>query len=162
MARMRHITDSANVVGEAVLCNFPIRLWLQQQEHTEGIVREFQLLRGGHEDGLTSSPPQVLMDVLGLFDTHFGPLLDEVRAARRRAVEAGLDRIDSRVPLLHRTPDLLDEVRQVMDAVDEHCARGELLSMPRRRELVAFSDWTLSELSAQYYGAAPTPWAGPF
>ena len=162
LARMRHISDAAHIVGEAVLMNYPVRLWKRQQQHTEAVMREFQLLRGGHEDGLTTEPPQLLSDVLDLFTSAFGPLIDDVEKARQHALDAGLDRIDSWVPLIHRAPDLLDDLRLVWGAVDDYCARGELLTCPRDPELVALWNWTYDELCAQYYGADPTPWAGPF
>ena len=162
MARIRHITDAAAIVGEAVLVNYPLRLWLRELAHHETLSREFHVLLAGHRAGVTADPPQMLLDIADLFTTVFGPIVDTVFAERRRALDAGLDRVDSRVPLVHRTPDLLDYYREVLHAVDLFCEAGQLLTLKRPPMLVALADWTLSELTSQYYGAPPTPWAGPF
>ena len=49
-----------------------------------------------------------------------------------------------------------------MAAVDEFCRHGDLLMLERPPEVVALSDWTRVEIIAQYGGAEPTPWPGPF
>lgn len=162
MARIRHITDAAAIVGEAVLLNYPLRLWLREMAHHDTLRQEFQVLLAGHRAGVTAGPPQMLLDVADLFTTVFGPIVDAVFSERQAALDAGLDRMDSHVPLVHRTPDLLDYYRDVLHAVDAFCEAGQLLALKRPPVLVALSDWTLSELTAQYYDAPPTPWAGPF
>ena len=62
-----------------------------------------------------------------------------------------------------RTRRLADEaLDRVFAAVDEYCAAGDLLVLPRSPELVALSRWTLGELVRQYEGGEPQPWPGPF
>lgn len=168
LARTRHVSDGARIVGEAVLKNYPVRLWRRQQQHTEAVTREARVLDGGHEDGarhderLNIPPPQLLADMLDLCATAFRPLIQQVNTARRQAVDAGLDRIDCRVPLVHRAPDLADDLRRVWDAVDDYCAWGYLRTPPRDSDVSALWNWTFDEISGQYYGATPTAWAGPF
>lgn len=156
------MSDTVKVVGYAVLRDYPLRLWLKQQEHSDGLLREFQLLIGGQEAGAETSAPAQLVGLAEMFTTRFGTLINEINEERHAAIDRGLDRMDSRVPLPEGTPQLLEQVSQVMRVVDEYCGAGELLTLARPPELIAFSDWSLGELTAQYHGAEPTPWCGPF
>lgn len=159
--RMQRRGESPAVIGEAVLRHYPVRLWLRQRDHMAVLLTAFARARAaeGLEPG---SVPQQLLDLADMFSTVFGAMLDGVYEARRAAVDAGLDRMDSRVPLVKRTPDYLDHFQMVLRAVDECCERGQLEAPCRPPVVIALMDWTLSELTAQYYGAEPTPWAGPF
>lgn len=58
-----------DVVGEAVLLDYPLRLWDRQQEHTRELLREFTLMLAGVRSGSTHSPPQRLVDLAGSAST---------------------------------------------------------------------------------------------
>lgn len=147
----------------AVLLDYPLRLWARQQEHTDGLLREFKLLLIGERSGeLESQPPGQLVALANMFDSRFGPLLDAITRERQEALDAGRDRVDSRIPLVDGTPQLLAQVRAVMAAVDDYCRDGDMLLLPRSPELLALADWTHQQIVGQYDGAEPTPWPGPF
>jgi hypothetical protein len=151
------------VVGTAVLKDFPLRLWAASQEHSDEVLREFNLLLLGRErgDGTASAPAQ-LVALAEMFTSRFGPLLDTIEAERREAYERGADRMDSSVPMVAGTPELLAQVDVVLAAVDEFCRQGALLALARPPHVKELVDWTLREVVAQYEGAEPTPWPGPF
>ena len=147
----------------AVLRDYPLRLWAEQTEHTEGLLREFTLLLIGERSGdLRDQAPGQLVALADMFTSRFGAQLAQVTAERQAALDAGLDRLDSRVPLVEGTPELLEGVRVVLEAADDFCRRGDLLTLPRSPELLALADWSRTELVRQYHGEAPTPWPGPF
>lgn len=151
------------ITGSAVLRDYPLRLWAHQQEYTQGVLREFELLLAGEASGLLrQSAPGQLVEMAQMFTTRFGPLIDALNAGRQEALGRGLDRVDSRVPLVEGTPALLEQVRVVFDAVDEFCRAGSLLALPREPVMVQFADWVREELVRQYEGGEPTPWPGPF
>lgn len=150
------------IVGTAVLRDYPLRLWAAQQEHSQEVLREFNLLLIGRDAGAADAAPAQLVALAEMFTVSFGALIDELTTARAAALESGLDRIDSPVPLPEGSPELFERVRTVLDAVDEYCRRGDLLALARTPLQVAFSAWSLSELTAQYGGADPTPWPGPW
>ena len=157
------MSPRSEVVGTAVLRDYPLRLWAQQQERTEEMIREFQLLLSGQETGQSvQSPPAQLVELADFFVSRFGLLLDEINGWREEALQQGLDRIDSEVPLVDGTAELLERVRQVMEAVDEYCRQGDLLMLARGPEELALAEWTTAQLVGQLQGAAPTPWPGPF
>lgn len=148
------------VIGQAVLRDYPLRLWAEQQEHTEELLREFALLLIGEHD--RGHAPTQLVELAQMFQDRFGPLLDQLTATRQAAYDAGLDRMDSQVPLIAGLAALLAQVDVVLAAVDDYCHRGNLLALARTPDQVAFYVWSTSELLAQSAGAEPTPWPGPF
>ena len=161
--KMPRMGSPHQVVGTAVLKDFPLRLWAESEEHSDGVLREFALLLLGQEqgDGVTSAPAQ-LVALAEMFTTNFGQLLDAIRQERMDALGRGDDRMDSQVPMVDGTPELLGQVEQVLTAVDEYCQQGALLALARPAQVKALTDWTLAEVVAQYGGAEPTPWPGPF
>lgn len=162
VVRMRHLTGAPRLVGEAVLRNFPLRPWDRQQQHMNAILRKLQLVVGAARREGPSAVPHQLSDAAGMFSALFGTLAQEVTTARRRAPAVDSDRVDVCVPLVDRTPDLIDHLGVILEAVDEYCVGEDLLTLARPPEMVALTDWLMSELTGQYYGAAPIPWAGPF
>lgn len=146
-----------------VLRDYPLRLWAEQTEYFEGLLREFSLLVIGEQSGeLRAAAPGRLLELAETVNDRFGGLLQTVNDERRLALERGLDRIDSRLPLVEGLPAFLEQVRQVLEEADEFCRSGDLLSLPRSPELQRFSEWTREELVRQYEGGAPTAWPGPF
>ena len=146
-----------------VLRDYPLRLWAEQEEYTQDLLREFSLLLIGEQSGsLREAAPGQLVALAQAFQSRFGRLLQSVRADRQAAYDRGLDRMDSKLPLVEGTPELLEQVAKVLRAADEFCRQGDLLLLPRPPHLVALSDWVRAELVAQYDGAEPTPWPGPF
>lgn len=153
----------SDVVGTAVLRDFPLRVWERSRQHSDEVMREFVLMLEGQRSGQTSMDvPQALVDLAAMFTARFGPLLDQLYAARTQALAQGRDRMDSEVPLVTGTPELLQQVRSVMEAVDHYCRSGELLTLERDPASRALMDWTLDELVVQYEGGQPSPWPGPF
>jgi hypothetical protein len=156
-------TADAEPGRTGVLRDYPLRLWAEQEEHTQDLLREFSLLLIGEQSGqLREAAPGRLLVLANLFRSRFGALLQSISTERQEAYDRGLDRMDSTIPLVEGLPGLLDQVNEVLRAADEFCRQGDLLLLPRPPHLVALSDWVRAELVAQYEGAAPTPWPGPF
>ena len=151
------------VVGTAVLRDFPLRVWAQSRQHSDEVMREFALMLEGERSGQTSlDVPQALLDLADMFTTRFGPLLDQIYAAREAALAEGRDRMDSEIALVPGTPGLLDQVRRVTEAVDDYCRTGRLLTLERTDVDRRLFDWTLREIVKQHDGGEPSPWPGPF
>ncbi len=151
------------VVGTAVLRDYPLRLWAAQQEHTAELLREFHLMIYGRQSSETQhDAPQQLVDLAEFFTSSFGLLLDDISATRQAALDAGQDRMDSEVPLVDGTPELLGRVRDVLATVDDFCRSGDMLALARPPLVVRLSEWSTRQLVAQYEGKDSTPWPGPF
>lgn len=148
--------------GDAVLRDYPLRIWARQREHTESLLREFQLLLVGEESDGPHHAPRQLVELADAFTRRFGALMEAITSERQIALDQGRDRMDSRVPLIEGLPDLIAKVERVLTEVDESCEAGDLLVLPRSEELKRFAAWTCAELTRQYEGGEPTPWPGPF
>lgn len=151
------------VVGHAVLRDFPLRVWARSRQHNDEVLREFTLMLDGERTGQASHhAPRALLELADMFTHSFGPVLDPMYAARDRALREGRDRMDSEVALVAGTPELLARVREVLDDVDDYCRNGDLLTLERSPESRRLFDWTAAELVTQYSGGDPSPWPGPF
>jgi hypothetical protein len=117
---------------------------------------------GERSGEMTTTVPAALIEFAEVFTTRFGAVIQALSSERQAALDSGLDRMDSRVPLPTGTPDLIAQVRGVLTAADRFCAEANLLTLPRSPELLAFNEWTFTELVRQYDGEKPTPWPGPF
>ena len=153
---------SESVPRVAVLRDYPLRLWFEQNEYFEGLLREYRLLLDGQAAAPSPPAPRRLIELAEELAGRFGGVLQTVNAERQRALDAGLDRMDSVMPVSDALPAVLEHVRAVLEESDEYCRQGRLLSLPRPPELVAFATWVGTELQAQVRGAEPTPWPGPF
>lgn len=154
---------SDDVQRYAVLRDYPLRLWAWQTEHFEALLREFSLLLlGSSSRESRDDAPAQLVALAEMFTTRYGTLIDEINQTRAGAYAAGLDRIDSRVPLVEGLPALLAQVHDVFAAVDGYCRSGQLLTLARPPELLALAEWSTGELVGQYAGEEPKPWPGPF
>ena len=153
------MTDGPRIVGEAVLLNYPLKIWYRQYEHTQDLMREFQLIRSAGSD--PHDVPRRLMEMADHFVSRYGRQIDQINRERLRAYEAGQTTCASRVPLPAELPELMGPVLLLLKEVDAYCQSGDLLTPPRAPEVVALQDWTTSECLAQFHGAGPTPWDGP-
>jgi hypothetical protein len=155
------VGDELVIVGHAVLRDYPLRLWHRQQEYTEGLLREFQLIAAG-ADTAGASTPSRLLSFAELFTTRYAPLLELVNTEREAAFAKGLIKFDSIVPLPQETPDLLRHARQVFREVNEYCRAGDLLTLMPPKDVAALRRWSNVEIERQFRGEEPIPWSGPF
>lgn len=159
---------SPSVTGQlqdpfAVLRDYPVRLWQERQQYLDELLREFRLLLIGEDrDGEDRAVPQALVGFATTFNQAFGKELEVVDEPRRRAVEAGQDRIDLPVPRVPGIGAILHQAGQLLDAADEYCAQGRLLVLPRSEEQRRLFEWTREEIVRQGEGGPATPWPGPF
>jgi len=154
------MSDGPEIVGRAVLRDFPLRIWHRQQDHRQELIREFQLLVAPgteHHD-----VPERLLEMAEMFNSRYSALLDAITAERQQAYDAGLTRFDSVVPLPAETPQLIRQAQRVLAEVDDYCRAGELLTLATPPDVLAFREWSTSEILRQYRGEDPIPWTGPF
>jgi hypothetical protein len=152
------------IVGEAVLRGFPLRVWHRQQEYTHDLLREFQLLtsaRGDVGGADLNDVPAKLLAVADEFVTKSGSYSARIAEDRESALRRGEVAIDSTVPLPAETPALVASVRDLLLEVEDYCSRGQLLTLAAPRDVAALREWTLSEMLRQFDGQPPTPWSGP-
>jgi hypothetical protein len=144
-----------------VLRDFPVQLWARQQAYYDELLREFKLLIIGREQGEVTSAPARLVELADSLNERFGAMLDAVATERQAAYDAGLRVIDSELPVVPGTTDIVRGVQRVFAEVDEFCRRGDLLTLAMPADLAALRDWSTEEILRQCAGWPPTPWPGP-
>ena len=153
------------IVGEAVLRNFPLRVWQRQQEYTHDLLREFQLLTirtsQDSQESCTHAVPARLLALADEFITKYGTYSTRIAAEREEALRRGEVTIDSSVPMPAETPELVASVRDLLGEVDDYCRRGDLLTLTAPPEVAALREWTMTEMLRQYAGQPPRAWSGP-
>jgi hypothetical protein len=150
---------TVEVIGRGVLLGFPLRVWKRQQEYTYDLLREFQLLTLA-DDGARNGPPGRLLAVADEFIAKYGSHSAALTAEREAALARGEITIDSSVPLLVDTPELVESVRALLVEVDDYCRRGRLLTMAPPPDVAALREWTMTEMLRQFHGGQPERWPG--
>jgi len=151
------------IVGEAVLRNFPLRVWHRQQEYTHDLLREFQLLtssRDGGREPAAHDVPAKLLAVADEFLSKYGSYSTRIAQDREAALRRGEVAIDSSVPLPAETPSLVASIRVLLAEVEDYCRRGDLLTLAAPPDITELREWTLSEMLRQFDGKRPVPWSG--
>lgn len=144
-----------------VLKGYPVQLGAWQQEHLDGVQREFVLLDIGNGTGVETNAPTRLLHLARLMRTKYAEDLDESLRVREEAYERGDLTADVPYPAVPGAAELLNAWADVLEAVDRYCEEGELLSLAAPPLLVQLRRWALSELLAQLDGAQPQAWNGP-
>jgi hypothetical protein len=147
-------------VAEAVLLNYPVALGGAQNERTNDLLREFQLMAAGgdHEHGL---PALVRLESLAKELTEkYGAQLAEPAAELQRALAAREPTTVLRYPLLSPTRAIILDYAHLMEDVDAYCRSASLITLQPSEQIYALRRWTVEEFVRQYDGLEPRPWAG--
>ena len=150
---------TVEIIGHGVLRRFPLRVWQRQQEYTNDLLREFQLLTLS-DDGARKGPPGRLLEVANDFISKYGVYSAALTAEREAALARGEVTLDSSVPLLANTPELVESVRALLVEVEDYCRRGRLLTMSAPPDVAALREWTMTEMLRQFHGEQPEEWRG--
>lgn len=142
------------------LRRFPLRVWARAHEHHEELLREFALLALDAQRSPGAVPARLVALVARLQERYAA-----VVAAPTEAREAALARGERETELVYEVPPTAaaaaQELGALLEEADEFCARGQLLTLASRPEVVAFRRWFVEEFTRQVAGGAPRPWPGP-
>ncbi len=116
--------------GDAVRVEVPAGVLVESEEQIDELVRELELLELGARAGSDAQvPPRLRVVVSEVLD-----LVQEVRAAARRQAEDVLDAEGRDATVTLELPGstsvaALVHLYALLAEVDEHCSRGELLTL---------------------------------
>jgi len=141
------------------LLALPVRLWVQVQEQTEAVRREFALITMGGPSS-THTVPFRLLTLMASFDVRFAGVADAQEAELRLAAERGQMVIED---LVYQVPTeaaaAAQELDALLDEADLYCAEGtHLLTLAASEQVVSFRRWFLMQFVEQIAGKPPTPW----
>jgi hypothetical protein len=148
-------------VGELVevrLIDLPTRLWAKNQEHIDGVLREFAHIAHSEAQEPGATPARLLALVESV-QGRYG----RFAAAPRQEISDALSRGRSTVDVTYRVPvdaaDAAGALDALLDEADEFCRAGALLSLASPPEVIRYRRWLLREFRRQIAGEPPTPWA---
>jgi anti-sigma regulatory factor (Ser/Thr protein kinase) len=139
------------------LNDLPIDIYLEAEEHHDGLMREFALMRRAAGDERISRSPR-LVEIAAALTGEFGA----ANLARRRQVEAarraGATAVDLAVPFDANAQTVVRATADLLDELDELCAQDHMLTRPSSARLRRFRRWYADEVLRQLDGQAPSPW----
>lgn len=145
--------------SQVVLRNYPVRLGVAGDEHTQAVIREFQLI--GRAEAGELAVPHRLVELANAFSRQYATELDEPERLRNEAFAAGATSMDLAYPVRPETAQVALVWRAMMREVDDYCRSGELLTLETPPLLVELREWVIEEFLRQTSGEPPEPWAGP-
>jgi hypothetical protein len=148
---------TAGEMRRVLLLDFPIELMSQARQHSEALVREFQLIVHGAEDEDTGVPAR-LLELASESERRYEGMNPQAEEMVDAAIERGEAYIDLElfVPPSFKQ-DTLDAVPILLE-VEEYCRRGDMLTLLPSPQLRGFWQWYLTEYVRQLDGEPPISW----
>ena len=146
---------------EVRLLDVPLVLRERSRQQGADLLREMELISMGHAAGTTHHElPQRLIELAQELERVYGPYV----GANTDEMDAALDRGDDTLAeVVYHLPTwsvgLVRHVEDILREVDDYCRAGqELLTLAPPPDVVAYREWTSSEVLRQAAGERPTPW----
>jgi hypothetical protein len=134
---------------------FPVDVYQRAQEHNDGLMREFSLIAGGDADAV----PRRLLELAERLEREYGDYAAGYEQQLDAASAAGETSVDLALSVPPQAKEAAAELRQMMAAADEYCARGDLLSLVPQPDVLALREWYIGEVIRQIDGEPPTSWS---
>ncbi len=136
----------------------PTALYRADQEHRQGLTREFVLmtLDDGSGEGAPSRLVALSEQLRARFAAESATTLGQLEAAEGR----GDATLDLMLDLPPEAAEPLHDLVELLEEADRFCQQGAMLTVPAGAEITAFRRWCLDEVVRQLAGAPSTPWSG--
>ena len=142
---------------EVRILSLPIPVYLAAREHSDGLMREFQLLALGNPQG--GDVPHRLVQLAERLSASYAGFAVPAAETLAEAEAAGRVQVDLTYHLPPEAAAGIAELGALLDEADRFCAGGEyLLTLVTPPEAVAFRRWFIDEVIRQIAGDAPRPW----
>jgi len=141
------------------LLGVPVDLYLEASRHTDEIVREFALISFGDRSGVNQHVPDRLLELVDELRRRHRRRTDAIRARFEEASLAGEATVDIELPAEEVVADITERLTDLLDAADEFCRSGDLLTLASSADVVAWRHWWRDQVLGQIRDdAEPTPW----
>jgi hypothetical protein len=142
------------------LLGVPVDLYLEASRHTAEIVREFALISFGDRSGVNARVPDRLLELVAELRQRHRRSTDAIRVRIDEAAQAGEAVVDIELPADEAAADITERLTDLLDAADEFCRSGDLLTLASSPDVVAWRHWWRDQVVSQIRaGAEPTPWS---
>jgi hypothetical protein len=127
----------------------PVDLYLEASRHMTEIVREFALISFGDRSGVTERVPDRLLALVENLRKHYATQTDAIRSQFEEAAAAGRSTVDVELPADEATVELTEDITELLDAADEFCRSGDLLTLASSPKVVAWRHWWRDQVVGQ-------------
>ena len=136
----------------------PVDLYLEASRHMSEIAREFTLISVGERTGVTAPVPRRLLELVSDLSGRYRGTADAIRARVTDAAASGGETVDIEFSCDETGVKLTDDITELLDAADEFCRSGDLLTLASSPEVVAWRHWWRDQVIDQIRNdAEPTP-----
>jgi hypothetical protein len=141
------------------LLGVPVDLYFEASRHMGEIAREFALISFGERSGVNERVPKRLLELVAELRGPRRPSVDAIRLQFEDAARAGQATIDIEIPAEHTAVEITERITHLLDAADEFCRSGDLLTLASSPEVVVWRHWWRDQVVNQVReGADPVPW----
>jgi hypothetical protein len=142
------------------LLGVPVDLYFDASRHMAEIVREFALISFGDRSGMNENVPARLLELAGKLRKRYANNADVIRSQFEEAARAGRETVDVELPADETAVAITVDITELLDAADEFCLSGELLTLASSPTVVVWRHWWRDQVVGQVRdGAEPVPWA---
>jgi hypothetical protein len=147
------------VAQNVKLLGVPVDLYLEAYRHMGEIAREFALISFGERTGVTEPVPARLLELVSELRHRYANDADAIRVRFEEAARAGEQTVDLEFPADETAVNITERITELLDAADEFCRSGDLLTLASSPQVVAWRHWWCDEVVRQVMqGADPVPW----
>jgi hypothetical protein len=145
------------------LLGVPVDIFLRAANHHDELIREFALISLGDRAGVTiHEVPARLLVLVDLLRDKYARPSSEIRAQVEDGARRGDRTVDLELPANATVARLTDDITDALDAADEFCRSGHLLTLDAPPEVVAWRHWWRDQVVGQIrQGIEPSPFPMP-
>jgi len=141
------------------LIGVPVDLYFEASRHMGEIVREFALISFGERSGMNEHVPDRLLELADQLRKRYAHGADAIRSQFEDAARAGEETVDVELPADDTAVAITVDITELLDAADEFCHSGDLLTLASPPSVVAWRHWWRDQVVHQTRdGAEPVPW----
>lgn len=141
------------------LVGVPVDLYFEASRHMAEIVREFALISFGDRSGVNGRVPAQLLGLVDQLGKRYSNNTDAIRTQIEAGAEVGRSTVDVELPADEQAATITEILTDLLDAADEFCRSGDLLTLAAPPEIVAWRHWWRDQVVAQVRDdAEPQAW----
>jgi hypothetical protein len=142
------------------LTGVPVDLYLEASRHMTEVVREFALISFGDRSGASERVPARLLALVEDLGQLYKSDTDAIGAQVEAAAAAGAATTDIEFLADETAVEMTESITELLDAADEFCRSGYLLTLASSPDVVAWRHWWRDEVVRQVReGAEPSQFA---
>jgi len=145
------------------LLGVPVDIFLRAANHHDELIREFALISFGDRTGVTTHDvPARLLALVDLLRDRYARPSQQIRLRVEEAAGRSEQTVDLELPGSELVVRLTEDITDALDAADEFCRSGQLLTLEAEPDVVAWRHWWRDQVVGQIRGdATPEPFQMP-